>query len=303
MDQLNWDDLRFVRAVAEAGSVRKGASQLKVSHQTVARRIASLEAKLGTTLFLRTTEGYLLTPAAEEIVRAAEEVEDVIGNAARRAMAESLRPAGVVRVGILDSIMPFLAEPFAAFCETYPEIAIEVVEAGQLVDFSKRQADVALRSTDKPPNELVGRRLAAFRTAIYASPKYLKRAPRRRPLEDHVWIGWDAPRDRARPAQWMQQQVPKATIAARVSSFSSLIHLIREGVGVGILACAVGDQEPDLVRVRSNPIEEIDVSLWILTHPDLRRSARIRAFMDFVSERIVRHRPLLEGKCPRTVKG
>lgn len=295
MDQLNWDDLRYVRAVADTGSARGAAANLRVSHQTVARRIAALEDRLGTKLFLRSADGYLMTPAAEEIAQAAVAVDDLIGNAARRVQAESLRPAGVVRVALVDLSMPRLAADFVAFRREYPDITVEIVESTQLISFSRREADVAIRFSGDPPGHLVGRRLATGRVALYASHEYLEQTPKRKPLDQHTWIGWDDPWDQLPPAKWMREHVPNAPIAARVNSPNAMMHLLRAGMGVAIQACLVGDPDPALSRVRAAPMEDIEVPLWILTHPDLRRSTRVRAFMDFMSERIQMHRPLIEG--------
>ncbi len=297
MDHVNWDDFRYVQAVAEAGSVRRAAALLKVSHQTVARRIAALEESIKSSLFLRTPEGYLLTPAAEEIARAAVEVSDLIGNAARRVMARNLRPAGTVRVALVDLIVPLLAPDFATFRQEYPDITLELVEGTQQISFSKREADIAIRFADDLSGNLVGHRLASGRAAVYASPSYLERMPADTPLSDHVWIGWDAPWDQLPPAKWMSKNIPDAVIAARVNSPNAMIHLLRAGMGVAIQACLVGDIDPNLRRVCPDPIEDIIAPLWILTHPDLRRAARVRAFMDFMSARMREYRPLIEGAC------
>ena len=298
MDRFRWDDLQFVSAVSAAGSVRGAAARLDVSHQTVARRVGSLEDELGTKLFLRTPDGCLPTAAAEELANVARDVADRIGDAVRKVKAERLRPAGTVRVALLDSIVPFLAPFLGEFSIEFPEITLEFIQGPKPISFSKREADVAIRFTSQPPDDLVGRRIAEVGTAIYASNSYLERVPRRRGLQHHTWIGWDSPFARWPIAAWVQQRVADERVVARVNSGATLIELIRADMGVGILPCLIGDAEPNLTRVRK-PLLGIDLSLWQLTHPDLRRSAPVRAFMDFLRDRLAAHRDLIEGRCPR----
>ena len=211
MDHSSWDDLRFVHAVATTGSVRKGAASLNVSHQTVARHIESMESLLGTKLFLRTPDGCLATPAAEELASVAADVSDRIGAVVRRLKAERLRPAGVVRVAVLSTIVPLLAGIVGEFCLEYPDIELEVIEGPMPVSFSKREADVALRFSAKPPDALVGRRLGKVATAVYASPEYLDRIPSRRDLGEHAWVAWDRSFDDWPVAAWMRRHVPRGT--------------------------------------------------------------------------------------------
>ena len=295
MDRSNWDDLRYVHAVATAGSVRKGAASLKVSHQTVARHIESMESLVGTKLFLRTPDGCLPTPAAEELAAVAADVSDRIGAVVGRVKAERLRPSGVVRVAVLGTLVPFLAGIFGEFCLEYAEIELEIIEGPMPISFTKREADVALRFSTKPPDSLVGRRLGKVATALYASPQYLERIPSRRDLAQHTWVAWERAFDDWPVSAWMRQNVPEARIRARANSTSTFIELVRAGLGVGVVACLAADSDPGLVRVRKRPLD-IDLWLWQLTHPDLRRSAPVRAFLDFVHDRVVCERSRIEGR-------
>lgn len=301
MDHFGWDDLRFARAVADAGTARRAGSLLRVSHQTVTRRIASLERQLGTKLFVRSAQGYRPTPAAEELVALTAEFEERLGDAARRARATAHAPRGAVRVALLEGLVPLLAPALAAFQRGYPEIVLELAGGDAVVSLARQEADVALRIAVNPPGDLVGRRLAAVGTAVYASREYLERTSAGIALGEHLWIGWSPPLDTHRPALWMRRHVPDAVIAARVSSFTMQLELVRAGIGVGILACYIADQQPDLVRVRDEPIDPGGLALWFLTHPDLRRSGRVRAFSDFICERLAADRALINGDRPQSV--
>lgn len=296
MDHLIWDDLRFVRAVAEAGSVRKAAARLRVSHQTVARHITKVEASLEAKLFLRSSAGYLLTPAAEELVRTAQAVDEMIGDAARRLTAQDLRPAGTVRIAMIDWLVGELCPDLADLMQTFPDLTLEIAGSTEIASFSKREADVALRMERKPAADLVGKRILTSNAAIYASTDYLKRVPKRRALEQHLWIGLDEPWASLRPGAWLRKHVPRERVVARSSTPGAMVGLLRAGAGVGLLPCFCGDREPSLQRIRAGTIDELAVPLWLLTHADLKRTARVRAVMDFLEQRLSGYRGVFEGR-------
>ncbi|MFK7986579.1 MAG: LysR family transcriptional regulator [Sandaracinaceae bacterium] len=296
MGDLSWDDLRHVRAVAEAGSVRQGAATLGVSHQTVARHVARIERSLGVSLFIKSPAGYLLTPAAEEIVRTADAVEAMIGDTTRRVAGTDMRAAGTVRLTTIGWLIPSLCAGLAEFRRQYPSIVIELDAGSQIARLAQREADVAVRLARKPMGDLVGRKLAVSRAAIYAAHSYLEEMPRRAALEQHRWVGIDGAWAALRPGRWLAEHVPAERVVARSTVPSATRDLIRAGVGVGLLPCFVGDADPTLVRVRRAAIPELDVPVWLLTHPDLRRSARVRALMEFLHGHLTAQKARFSGR-------
>lgn len=293
---LAWDDLRYVRAVAEAGSVRGAAATRGVSHQTVARHIARLEASIGVQLFVKSPAGYLTTPAAEDLVRTAARVADLIGDSARRLAAQNSKPAGVVRLATIDWLAQPLSADFADFHLAYPEIQLELLGGTSVVSLAKREADIALRLVREPTGDLVGRKLAVSRAGIYASAAYLQRTPAKRPLGEHTWVAVGGPWASLRPGQWLTEHVPAERVAARCAVTHAIPHLIEAGVGVGLLPCFVGDAHPRLQRVRPDPIDALEVPVWLLTHPDVRRTTRVRALFEFLAVRLEAQRHRFEGR-------
>ena len=73
-----------------------------------------------------------------------------------------------------------------------------------------------------------------------------------------------------------------------------MLELATHGFGAALLPCFLGDSRPGLIRI-GQPPSDVDVGLWILTHSDLRRSARVRAFMDFAGAELTRQRRGIEG--------
>jgi len=173
---MNWDDIKIFLAMVRHATVRAAADLLDMSHSTVARRIIALEKGLGVRLFDRTTHGYKLTPAGRDILATAESMEREVMTLERRVVGRDQKLTGHVRVATSDFLATHLLIPsLPAFGRQYPEINVEIVTGYESLDIDKREADIALRITPKPPPHLVGKRLAAVAFAPFVSRDYLRR--------------------------------------------------------------------------------------------------------------------------------
>jgi len=291
---MEWDDLRFVLAVAEAGSLAGAARRLGVNHTTVLRRIGAFEKRLGVRLFERLPTGYVPTAGGEELIAAARAVDETVTRLERKLAGKDLRLSGVVRVTTTDTLMDaILPDVLRAFRDSHPGIQVEVAISNLMFNLTKREADVAIRPASKPPETLVGRRVAKIAFAIYASPRYLADNPRQ-DLPGHRWVVPDDSLAGTAAGKWMRSQFAGSEIALRADSLLALRQAAQAGLGLAPLPCYLGDAAPDLVRV-DGPIAEMETSLWILTHADLRHTARIRAFTEFAASALAQRRPLFEG--------
>jgi DNA-binding transcriptional LysR family regulator len=231
-------------------------------------------------------------------------MEDTVLALERRLAGQDRTLSGTVRVTTTDTLAnSILPDVLAAFRTKYPRIAIELDASNAVVSLARRAADVAIRPADRPPEALVGRRISAIGFAIYAGTRYLTErggTPEisTQALADHVWIGPDDGLADTSVARWMRTAVPQADVALRASSLLALRQAATAGLGLAALPCYLAEGAPDLVRVHP-PIAAMATALWVVTHADLRRAARIRAFTDFVSAALARHRALLEGSVPR----
>lgn len=292
--RLNWEDLRVALALARAGSVRGAARALGVSHSTVLRRLEELEAAAGVRLFERTPESYALTNAGQDVFDTARELEEVVLALERRVEGRDQRLSGPIRVTLPDPLLPSLLPVVKRFAESYPEIDMTLSVGIEYLDLAQREADVALRIAAEPPPDLVGRRVASVVCAVYGSRSYLE-GRSTRSLERLDWIGWPltSPMSFAR---WTREKVPNARIALRLDGSWAIRDAIDADMGVALLPCAVGDARPGWRRVRLVP--EVSAPLWILTHRDLRATARVRVLRDTLWEALSEERPLYEGKRP-----
>lgn len=280
---MDWNDLKYVKTIAQAGSVAEAARGLSVHQSTVFRRLNTLEDELGVRLFERLPTGYVMTAAGEDFCRAAERIEEDIANLNRRISGQDLRPSGTIRVTTSDALFIKLLSPcFADFRAAYPEIELEVLISTEVFNLTKRDADIAIRTTKNPPETLVGRKVATVSSAVYGSKQYLKTHPNLKNLGRHDWIGFDDGIIDAATAQWAKQMVPQERCRYRLNTCAALLAAVKANLGLAVLPTYVGDTEPELVQVLPE-ITSLEKDLWILTHEDLRHVTRIKTFIDFVA--------------------
>ena len=288
----NWDDLRVFLAVARAGSLSGAARWLGVNHSTVFRRIGAFERALEVRLFDRLPGGYVLTAAGEEMRESALRVEAEIAALGRKVVGQDLRLSGTVRTATIDMLAVWLLpRHLAAFRAAYPGIELEVAVSNAAVNLSRHEADVALRVGNQPPETLVGRRVGRLVFASYGAIGVTDR-DQDIPLAERDWIGFES--DHAALASRFARFLPKLRPVFRVNSVAAAVAAAKAGIGLAPLPCGIADLEPDLVRVAQLP-DAFSLDLWLLTHEDLRHTARIRALLDFLAEALAADAPLLEG--------
>lgn len=285
--RIRWDDLQIVWSIADTGTLSGAGRRLGISHATVFRRLTDMEDRLGVTLFERSRTGYLPTPAGEDLAAVARRVEADITGAERRLAGQDLKLSGNIRVTTTDTLFTgLLAAAFAEFRATYPAIELEVVISNQLQSLSKREADIAIRPTRNPPETLVGRRVGTIEQAVYGQRHHWQdvQAPLGT-LSEHNWIGPDKHMGDSALETWMTQQGLDDHCHYRVDSRFGMQTAMCHGPELAVLPCYLGDSDPALRRL-TNPVPELAVPLWLLTHPDLRRVSRIRAFTKAIGDHI-----------------
>jgi DNA-binding transcriptional LysR family regulator len=295
---LDWNDLRSFLAIACERSLQGAARALGVNHSTVFRRLNALEARLGARLFDRSARGYALTAAGEQMLASAERVEDEILGLQRRLLGGDVRLSGTLRVTTTDTLVHGLLGPhLRAFQAAYPAIELELITGNAFFDLSKREADVALRPSRHPGDAMVGRRLAEIAVALYGGRDYLTargRPPSSSALDGHAVIVGDASLGHLPATRWLAERTPAGATVLRCNSWLSQLAAARAGLGLAALPCFLGDAAPELIRVLP-PEPALAGELWLVTHPDLQRTARVRAFMETLARGLRRERALFEG--------
>lgn len=294
----SWDDLKFFLGVARYRSLAGAARALGVNHSTVFRRLNALESRAGARLFERLPGGYVLTEAGEYLFATATRVDELIDDLNRKLTGRDYRLSGTIRLTTTDTMAEsFLHPHLREFQRLYPDIVLELVTDNVFYDLSRREADVALRPTDDPPQHLVGRKLATVGWAVYGSSDYLREhgAPRQTPdLARHAIICGDGSLAGVPSVRWLRAQTPESAIVYRASSFAAQCAAAKAGCGLALLPCVLADPAAELKRVLG-PIKSLATGLWLLTHPDLRDTARIRAFMTFMKDATRKDQARLAG--------
>jgi DNA-binding transcriptional LysR family regulator len=298
MHRIAWDDLRYVLAVAEAGSLAGAARTLGVNHTTVLRRVGRFEAGLGLRLFERLPTGYALTAGGEELVAAARSIDGSVTALERKLAGQDLRLVGTLRLTTTDTLMASVLPPvLAAFRAEHPGIGLEISVSNLMANLTKRDADVAIRPAKEPPETLVGRRAAGVAFAVYGAQGYLAGRDEVGDLAGQIWVGPDDSLAGTSVARWMRSALPGACVAVRADSFVAMRQAAAAGLGLVALPCYLGDTSDGLRRVLPL-VPELATELWVLTHEDLRRTARVRVFTEFAADALAARRDLLEGRRP-----
>ena len=288
--RFDLDDLRLLAALADAGSLAGAARAAQVHHASAWRRLGALEARLGVRLFDRGRAGYQPTAAGEEAIAVARRTLDGLGELERRLAGQDVRPTGPVRLTTTDTLLALLAPALATLRRSHPGILVELVTDDAFFTLTRRDADVALRPAAAAPEGLVARRLATIATAVYAHRDLAAGA-----MDALDWVAPDDSLAHLAAAAWIGSRIPAERVVLRASSLPALHAAARAGIGATALPCFLGDADPELVRVlEAQPA--MDSALWLLTHPDLRRVARIRVLLDVLASHFAGQRRRLEGK-------
>jgi len=289
---LDWDNVRVFLHVSRKGSIRAAAEVMGVNHATVSRRIARLEQQLGVRLFEKLPSGYQITSAGEEIISIAETMEQEALTMERQIYGRDTRLSGSLRVTMPEVLATHLMMPeLARFSEQYPGIALEIMTSYETLNLTKRQADIALRLCyGSPPEHLYGRKLVSVHRAVYASKKIVINQTENKHLR------WISKEDDGRVPVWAVDAYKKCNQQHLVVNDTAVqLAAARHGMGVCINLCFIGDNDPELDRWPpgySSPYGD----LWILTHGDIRRTPRIKAFMKFATDAVLGKRNLFEGQ-------
>ena len=293
MSAMNWDDLRFFLAVCRVGSIRGAAKLLGVNHATVSRRINSFEQALNQRLFERTAQGYIRTKAAEEIFQEASHLEERLSSVERLVVGKDTTLSGTIRLTAADVILEYLLmDDIAEFSHLYPQIDLEVIDSERSFNLSNREADVAIRICQSPPEHLVGRKVAQMHRSCYIAKAFEHDMLNATWLKEQNWIGWSD--KMRRPVGKVAREYPRLASKHSILSASLQMLACENAMGISVLPCFIGDKRPQLVRIPPYTSEHKN-DVWILSHPDMRNNKKILTFVRFMTERLLAKKALIEG--------
>ena len=284
---MDWNALKVFLVIAASGSLTAAAKKLGINHSTVYRRLNGFEQEMGGRLFERINNRYILTPLGQTLFDHGQKIESAFAELDRHLVGQDLQPRGIVKITAPPNLAHrYLPRYLAEFRQVYPEIIIELLVSDQEVNMNSRQADIALRATAAPPEHLVGREVASIGWSVYSSCNYedVYGAPKNiDQLEQHRLIGGSGSM-RSLPAfNWLESNFEQQ-IVCRSDELTAMSFMTEAGLGLAVLP---DDQTRPGIEALFG-ITEIPASrLWLLTHPDLRHTIRIKLVMQYLGKKLM----------------
>ncbi|NWA91783.1 LysR family transcriptional regulator [Pseudomonas sp. D8002] len=280
---MNWDDARVFFAVCRESTLRGAARVLGVDQATVGRRVNALEKSLNATLFLRTSEGYALTAVGEAALQSVENMERSALDLERQVLGLDDRLTGTVRVTTTDSLaIDFLIPAIARLHDAHPDVRVQMDASTQLLNLAKREADIAVRNTRPDNPDLIARRIARWPVGLFASQAYIDRHGAPEPgslFEGHDLVVYQPHLQSQKDLTLVSEPLGRGRIVAALSSSLLVRRSIAAGIGIGEVPIVSGERD-GLVRLWPDRTRPLPYDVWLVTHADLRHTARVRVVID-----------------------
>jgi len=294
--KLSWDDLRIVKAIAEARTLARTAVVMGADPSTIFRRLARVERLLGVKLFERRRDGYVTTAMGAELVGLAHRMETELVCVTNRLAGHEQHVSGELRIATSDALAFHLVTPIVAdFLSVYPDVRVQVCVGNAAANLAKGEADVAIRATQKPPQNVAGRKAAVMAWAAYGrKADTIVSAAAAGDPRVRRWVSYSDELAELKAARYLRASVEARDICYRINSVQGVAAAIEAGLGLGYLPCMLGERIPTLTRIE--PIDAtLSEELWLLTHPELKQSRTVRTFFDFFAAAIDSQREFVAG--------
>jgi len=300
LQKLSWEDYRYILAISRADGATKAAEMLGVNVSTAFRRLEKIERSIQTLLFDRSRKGYVLTEAGQEVVHAAEIMEQAAFAADRIVTGHDQQLTGEVRVTATEALATcFLPRHINSFQEKHPGLTVNIISENRLLSLAEREADIALRPKRPSDETLIGRKIATFNWGIYGGADFVDslgaiHSPKA--LKGHGFITWAGNALSQNYETWLEKSVPNVQLVCGSSSLITNALLASNSVGLVLLPCLVGESWPGLKAVIS-PLSDFGASreIWLAIHEDMRQNARVRALIEHLVEAAHKEALLFEG--------
>lgn len=288
MHNKNWDDIRHVLAVVDAGTVSGAARALGVNHATVLRRIASFEQHHRVQIFAKSAQGYSVLPEYLPVAEALRGVQQAMEYVDTSLMGQTSRMKGVLRVTSTDTICErILPDALGKVAEQLPDLRITVISANNHLDLARSRVDLTVRPTDKLPDELFGQLVGYMPFGVYE-----------REGGRNAWIGMTGDVGRGAIGQRILKEIGNDALAAKADTFVVAAALASRGVGRAVLPCFVGETKSGLRRVNLD-IDWPSIPIWVASHVDLADAPRVRALQQKLAEELEKVIMTHPGLTPR----
>ncbi|WP_417449706.1 LysR family transcriptional regulator [Kordiimonas sp.] len=300
---LDWEDLKYFLAMAEHGSLSAAARKLKVSQPTLSRRLTALEENIGAELFARTRSGLEMTLLGEQMRHHARHMQDDVHAMERLVTGHDSSLSGSVMISCIEAVgAVWLVQQLGKFIDQYPGITVDIKVDNAVSDLLRREADIALRMFRPVQNDLVAKRTVTMNYGYYASKSYLESHGHPQSLKDLGDHNFILPHDEILThTKTDPRRVYSLSRSAtfRSNSMMALSTAVESGYGIGAYSCMMALHRPDLVRLFDDLVV-FSTDIWLVSHAELRRSARIRAMYDYLGDMLSSHSDAFAGRLAST---
>lgn len=287
---MNWDDMRIFLAVAREGSVSGAARRLDVQHSTVSRRLKAMESDLGARLLDRKKSGYELTKEGEQLRKTAQSMEHHMLEMDAVLSGKDQQLQGKLTVSAINNMASTVLMPmFAEFSRLNPDIDLHINVSNKYVSLPERDADIAIRLTNSPSDTLIGKRMVTVASTVYGSKTYVDRLKKTK--ETPKWIGVECCEFHR---CWTKEECEDKDHSFYVDDTILTRESLKQHLGLAYLPCFMGDTCNELSRYCA-PNPKHNLGLWLLYHPDLKRTARVLAFKDYLAGAVNKQQKVFEG--------
>ncbi len=284
----NWDEVRTAFQVAKLGTVSGAAEALGVHHATVIRHIDALEGRLGAKLFQRHARGYTATEAGQDLLSVAGQTDDQFTQLAGRIKGRGDEVTGELIVTSLGALSPLLVPTVARFQEKHSDLRVRLISDARLFRLEYGEAHVAIRAGKLPdqPDNIV-QHFFTQTLKLVASRSYVNRFGMLTGdnVSEHRFVGTTEETPRAPYFRWLNENVPGSTIFFRASSMVAVKEAVLAGIGIGFVASWDLDRTDDLVEMLP-PLEDWTAKIWLVTHMDLHRTAKVQTFVRHLKDEV-----------------
>ena len=288
---MDWDDMKLVLAICRAGSLSGAARELGVNYSTVFRRIERIEKDNQLRLFERHPHGYVMTESGEAVMRHAERMEEEANAVSRELLGTDTRLSGTIKLTAPVGVTRYALLPhLASFARQHPDIKLDLIMTSSSLYLERNEADLAVRIAKRPPENYIAREVCKFSFGVYGSPEYIEKYGHLPPLE-HRWL---AHRDNPKP--WWASERDKVNIVFRSDSVSIDTEAARCGLGLISTPHLIGARAGGLQRL-DLPVKNVERTMWLLLHPDLRGTARVKALMHHLLTNLQKEKDVFVGNC------
>jgi DNA-binding transcriptional LysR family regulator len=285
--KLSASDVDVVLALVRGGTLAAAGERLAVDASTVFRSIQRLEKGLGQRLFERSRTGYLPSELANELAQYGEQMEAQLEAARSVAQAQPEQVAGTVRITTTDTVLHALVAPALKQLQpVHPLLGYELHTGNELASLTRRDADIAVRATQRPPPHLVGKHIGPIRVALFAGSHTGLADFESAAASQASWIAPDEGLPEHPAVVWRKKHFPKLVPAYRVNSILTVAELVAQGLGIGLLPLFLAQRRSDLRQI-SEVLDACQTELWLLTHTESRHLRRVHAVYSHLAQSLV----------------